>query len=121
VKASALVSGLREHLMDASGYVKRMGGVKTFVVLEFCSPSRADSCYALLGKIRAGNEKARLVRSRARAPRGRGPSVAGICQAAAQLGVTRQHLWCVLSGQRESKPLTARYGEWKRKQEGAGE
>lgn len=33
----------------------------------------------------------------------------GICAAARELGVTRVHLYLVLTGQRESRNLTARY------------
>lgn len=36
----------------------------------------------------------------------------GITIAAADLGVTRVHLWAVLSGKRESKPLLARWKAW---------
>jgi len=41
--------------------------------------------------------------------RKRGASIAGICAAAANLGVSRQHLWAVLRGHRQSAPLLARY------------
>jgi hypothetical protein len=36
----------------------------------------------------------------------------GITHAAAELGVTRAHLWAVLSGQRKSPPLMARWNAW---------
>ena len=36
----------------------------------------------------------------------------GITHAATELGVTRTHLWAVLSGRRESKPLLARWHAW---------
>lgn len=36
----------------------------------------------------------------------------GISIAATELGVTRSHLWQVLSGKRDSKPLTARWKAW---------
>lgn len=36
----------------------------------------------------------------------------GITLAATDLGVTRTHLWQVLSGNRESKPLLARWKAW---------
>lgn len=36
----------------------------------------------------------------------------GITHAAADLGVTRAHLWAVLAGKRESKPLLARWKSW---------
>jgi hypothetical protein len=36
----------------------------------------------------------------------------GITVAARELGVTRAHLWAVLSGHRDSKPLLARWKEW---------
>lgn len=36
----------------------------------------------------------------------------GITVAAAELNVTRSHLWQVLSGKRESKPLLARWAAW---------
>lgn len=35
--------------------------------------------------------------------------IGGICAAAAALGCSRQHLWSVLTGQRQSRSLTARY------------
>ena len=35
--------------------------------------------------------------------------IAGIGAMAAALGVTRQHLWLVLTGQRESRRLLAQY------------
>lgn len=40
----------------------------------------------------------------------------GICADAIALNVTRVHLWKVLTGRRESKPLLARYRNWKRRQ-----
>jgi hypothetical protein len=36
----------------------------------------------------------------------------GISLAATELGVTRSHLWQVLSGNRESKPLQKRWHAW---------
>jgi hypothetical protein len=39
----------------------------------------------------------------------RSKRIAGICSAAKTLGVTRGHLWAVLTKRRESKPLLARY------------
>jgi hypothetical protein len=36
----------------------------------------------------------------------------GISLAATDLGVTRSHLWQVLAGKRESKPLLARWKTW---------
>jgi hypothetical protein len=39
----------------------------------------------------------------------RGARIKGICADAEFLGVTRMHLWAVLKGHRESKPLLARY------------
>lgn len=36
----------------------------------------------------------------------------GISLAAAELGVSRNHLWQVLSGKRESKPLMSRWKAW---------
>lgn len=36
----------------------------------------------------------------------------GISLAAADLGVTRAHLWAVLNGRRDSKPLLSRWNEW---------
>ena len=36
----------------------------------------------------------------------------GISIAATDLGVTRSHLWQVLAGKRESKPLQARWNAW---------
>lgn len=36
----------------------------------------------------------------------------GISLAAADLGVTRTHLWAVLNHKRESKPLLARWQQW---------
>jgi hypothetical protein len=46
----------------------------------------------------------------------RAKPVKGICAAAEALGVTRGHLWAVLTHRRESKPLIARYRVWKREQ-----
>jgi hypothetical protein len=46
----------------------------------------------------------------------RGKRIKGICSAAASLGVTRMHLWAVLKGHRQSKPLLTRYRAWKAKQ-----
>jgi len=40
----------------------------------------------------------------------RGPTkYPGIVRTAEELGVTRVHLWLVLTGRRESQPLLARY------------
>jgi hypothetical protein len=39
----------------------------------------------------------------------RSKRIAGICSAARALGVTRGHLWAVLTQRRDSKPLIARY------------
>jgi hypothetical protein len=39
-------------------------------------------------------------------------SYPGISLAATELGVTRSHLWQVLSGNRESKPLLVRWAAW---------
>lgn len=36
----------------------------------------------------------------------------GISLAATDLGVTRSHLWQVLAGKRDSKPLLARWQAW---------
>lgn len=36
----------------------------------------------------------------------------GITIAAKNLGVTRTHLWAVLNGRRESKPLVKRWNAW---------
>lgn len=36
----------------------------------------------------------------------------GITRAATDLGVSRIHLWKVLTGERESKPLMARWHAW---------
>lgn len=36
----------------------------------------------------------------------------GISLAATDLGVTRSHLWQVLAGKRDSKPLMARWKAW---------
>lgn len=38
----------------------------------------------------------------------------GIGRDAAQLGVTRVHLWLVLKGKRESRPLIRRYQQLRR-------
>jgi 16S rRNA U1498 N3-methylase RsmE len=44
----------------------------------------------------------------------RGPTrYPGIVRHASQLGVSRIHLWYVLTGQRDSKPLLRRYHELK--------
>lgn len=43
----------------------------------------------------------------------------GISEDAAALGVTRVHLWKVLEGDRDSKPLMRRYRELKRQQKAA--
>lgn len=40
--------------------------------------------------------------------------IKGICAAAQSLRVTRAHLWAVLTGRRESKPLLARYHQLKK-------
>lgn len=37
--------------------------------------------------------------------------IPGICADARRLGVSRMHLWAVLSGRRESVPLMRRYRE----------
>ena len=39
----------------------------------------------------------------------RAKRIAGICDAAKKCGVTRGHLWAVLTNRRESQPLLARY------------
>jgi hypothetical protein len=39
----------------------------------------------------------------------RSKRIAGICAAAKRLGVTRGHLWAVLTNRRESVPLLARF------------
>lgn len=39
----------------------------------------------------------------------------GISIAAPELGVTRAHLWAVLNGKRDSKPLMGRWNAWLRK------
>lgn len=45
----------------------------------------------------------------------RGPTkYRGIVRAATDLGVTRVHLWLVLTGRRESRPLLARYEHLKK-------
>ena len=44
----------------------------------------------------------------------RAPRIKGICKAAADLGVTHQHLWAVLRGKRKSKALMRNYRELKR-------
>jgi hypothetical protein len=45
----------------------------------------------------------------------RGPTkYRGIVRDATNLGVTRVHLWLVLTGRRESRPLLARYEELKK-------
>lgn len=44
----------------------------------------------------------------------RGKRTKGICAAAHDLAVSRQHLWAVLNKHRESKPLMARFRAWKR-------
>ncbi len=41
--------------------------------------------------------------------------IPGICADAQKLGVSRMHLWAVLSGRRESDGLVARYMELKKK------
>lgn len=38
----------------------------------------------------------------------------GITIAAEELGVTRTHLWQVLNGKRDSKPLMGRWKDWLR-------
>lgn len=42
----------------------------------------------------------------------------GICEDAQELGVTRVHLWMVLTGDRKSKRLMQRYRDLKAKQKG---
>jgi hypothetical protein len=49
----------------------------------------------------------------------RGWRFRGITQDARTLGVTHSHLWRVLMGQRDSKPLLARYRALQRKKERA--
>ena len=46
----------------------------------------------------------------------RKPAIKGITHDAKTLGVTHSHLWRVLTGKRESIPLTRRYRELKRNQ-----
>lgn len=46
----------------------------------------------------------------------RAPRIAGICRAANELSVSRQHLQAVLANRRESKPLLDRYRELKRQE-----
>jgi hypothetical protein len=48
--------------------------------------------------------------------RQRAPHIRGICADAATLGVHRCHLWFVLTGRRESKPLMRRYRALKEQQ-----
>lgn len=51
-----------------------------------------------------------------KASKNRGPTkYRGIVRDATELGVSRIHLWYVLTGQRESIPLLKRYRELKRK------
>jgi hypothetical protein len=49
----------------------------------------------------------------------RGKRIKGICADAEALGVTRMHLWAVLHGHRESKPLLSRYQALKQSQKHA--
>jgi|GEM_PF-3846276 hypothetical protein len=50
-----------------------------------------------------------------KARRKRGPTrFRGICADAEALGVTREHLWLVLTGHRVSRPLSCRYRDLKR-------
>jgi DNA-binding phage protein len=49
--------------------------------------------------------------------RSRAPAIRGICKAAADLGVTRQHLYLVLNGERTSPRLLKAY---RRMQRGRG-
>ena len=43
----------------------------------------------------------------------RGARISGIVASASDLGVSRQHLWAVLTKRRESKPLLGRYRAWR--------
>ena len=52
--------------------------------------------------------KGKRIKNRVRFP--------GIVEHAAKLGVTRIHLWMVLTGDRESKRLLRRYRELKRQE-----
>ena len=47
-------------------------------------------------------------------PKSRRVQFVGIVADSAALGVTRVHLWLVLTGRRESQPLLARYAALKR-------
>jgi len=51
--------------------------------------------------------------------RKRNPAIKGITLDAEALGVTRTHLYLVLTGNRESKPLLKRYRALKREQKKA--
>jgi len=42
----------------------------------------------------------------------RGARYPGVTIAARDLGVSRYHLWAVISGRRESKPMLKRWNQW---------
>jgi len=46
----------------------------------------------------------------------RAARISGICAAARDLHVSRQHIWAVLNKRRESKPLVARFRAWRHQQ-----
>jgi hypothetical protein len=64
-----------------------------------------ENCNLMLSMLRVTRKKSEPKR-RTKYP--------GICRAAFTLGVSREHLWRVLEGDRESRSLMRRYREFQR-------